>query len=53
MHLQNTVAVRDKIELLRSRIAKLEKLFKEPASDKKEIKLREALLTYANSLLSD
>ena len=52
-HLQKTVAVKDKIEILRSRIAMLEKLFEEPASDGKETERREGLLTYASGFYSD
>ena len=53
MHLQNTAAVKDKIEVLRLRIATLEKLFEQPASDEKEMKRREELLMYASGLRSD
>jgi hypothetical protein len=52
-HLQKTIAVKDKIEILRSRIAMLEKLFEEPASDGKETERREGLLTYASGFCSD
>ena len=50
LHLQNTLIVKDKIEVLHSRIAVLEKLFGRPASDKRETKRREGLLMYASSL---
>ena len=45
--------MKDKIEVLRLRIATLEKLFEQPASDEKEMKRREELLMYASSLRSD
>ena len=45
--------MKDKIEVLRSRIAILEKLFEQPASDEKETKLREELLMYASGLRLD
>ena len=45
--------MKDKIEVLRSRIAILEKLFEQPASDEKDTKLREGLLMYASRLRSD
>ena len=51
-HLQNTVAVKDKIEILLPRIAALEKLFEQSASDEKEAKRREGLLMYAIGLHS-
>jgi hypothetical protein len=44
------VAVKGKIEILQSRIAALEELFKRPAGDEKETKRREGLLTYASGL---
>ena len=50
---QKTVAVKDKIEVLRSRIAKLEEIFEKPASDEKETKRREGLLMYASGLRFD
>ena len=53
MYLQNTVGVKDKIEILLSRIATLEKLFEQPASDEKETKLREGLSMYASGLRLD
>ena len=53
MRLQNTAAVKDKIEVLRLRIATLEKVFEQPASDEKEMKRREELLMYASGLRSD
>jgi hypothetical protein len=52
-NLQKTVAVKDKIEVLRLRIAKLEEIFEKPASDEKETKRREGLLTYASGLRFD
>ena len=45
--------MKDKIEVLRLRIATLEKLFEQPASDEKEMKRREELLMYASGLRSD
>ena len=51
-HLQNTAAVKDRIEILLSRIASLEKLFKQPAGDEKESKRREGVSMYAISLRS-
>ena len=48
MDLQNAVAVKDKIEMLLSRIVTLEKLFEQVASDGKEKKLREGLSMYAS-----
>ena len=53
MHLQNAAAVKDKIAILLPRIATLEKLFEQPASDEKETKLREGLLMYADALRLD
>ena len=53
LRLQNTVAVRDKITILCSRIVALEKLFEQPASDEKETKLREELLRYASNARSE
>ena len=53
MHLQNTVAVKDKIETLCSRIATLEKLFERPPSDDEEMERRGELLMYACGLRSD
>jgi len=50
--LQNTAAVKDKIEILLSRIASLEKLFEQPAGNEKESKRREGVLMYAISLCS-
>ena len=46
-HPQNTAAVKDKIEVLLLRIAALEKLFEQPASDEKETRRREGLSMYA------
>ena len=51
LHLQNTAGVKDKIEILLLRIATLEKLFGQPASDEKETKLREGLSMYASGPL--
>lgn len=48
--LQETAAVKDKIEILRSRIATLEVLFDSPAGDMAETKRREELLAYVISL---
>ena len=45
--------MKDKIEVLRLRIATLEKVFEQPASDEKETKHREELLLYASGLRSD
>ena len=45
--------MKDKIEVLRLRIATLEKLFEQPASDEKDTKLREGLLMYASRLRLD
>ena len=45
--IQNTVAVKDKIRVLRLRIGTLEKHFEQPPSDEKETTLRETLLRYA------
>ena len=42
--------MKDKIEILRSRVAVLEELFGQPASDEKETKHREQLLMYASGL---
>ena len=53
LHFQNTVAVKEKIEILRSRITTLERLFEQPTSDEKEIKLREVLSMYASGPRSD
>ena len=53
MDLQNVAAVKGKVEILLSRIAGLERLFGQPINDEKETKLRDGLLTYANSLRSD
>jgi len=50
LHLQNTLTVKDKIEVLHSRITVLEKLFGRPASDERETKRREGLSMYASSL---
>lgn len=47
------LSLKDKIKVLRSRIALLENLFEEPAIDVKERKLREGLLVYASDLCSD
>ena len=52
-HLQNTAAVKDKIEVLLSRVAALEKLFKQPAGDEKEIKRREGMSMYVIRLCSE
>ena len=49
---QNTVDVKDKIEMLCSRITMLVEIFKKPASDEGEIKRREGLLKYASGLSS-
>ena len=46
MDLQETAAVRDKIEVLRSRIATLEKIFEKTAVDVPEERRRKGLLTY-------
>ena len=45
--IQNTVAVKDKIKVLRLRIGTLEKHFGQPPSDERETRLRETLLRYA------
>ena len=57
MDLQETAAVKEKIEVLRSRIAFLEKIFEQPAGDEAEKGRRDKLLTYvtgphSNLLLS-
>ena len=46
IHFQETVAVGDKIKVLRSRITVLEKHFEKPAGDVAETKRREELLKY-------
>jgi len=53
INLQETAAVRDKIEVLRSRIAVLEKTFEQPAGDEAEKGRREGLLTYVTDLRSN
>ena len=45
-NLQETAAVKDKIEVLRSRITKLEKVFKEPSVDEEERGRRKELLLF-------
>ena len=50
MGLQETAAVKEKIEVLRSRISVLEKIFKQPAGDKVEKGRRDKLLTYVTDL---
>ena len=52
-HPQGIIAVKDKIEILHSRIAVLEQLFERPTSDGKETKRREGLLMYASCLHLD
>jgi len=52
-HLQDTVAVRDKIDSLRSRITVLEPLFAAPAGDVAEGKRRNELLWYVIVLHPD
>jgi len=52
-NLQNIAAVKDKIQILLSRITALEKLFESPAGDEKEIKRREGISVYAISFHSD
>ena len=52
-HLQKTAAVKDKIEILCSRIDALEELFERPAGEEEETKRRNGLLTYASGLRSD
>lgn len=51
LHLQETTAVKDKIEAILSRIAKLEEIFKVPAGDEAGEKRRSELLRYAIVLL--
>lgn len=53
IHLQETAAVQDKIEILRSRIAALEKLFQKSAGDAAETRRREGLLMYVTDLHSN
>jgi hypothetical protein len=53
LRLQEAVAVKDKIEILCSRITKLVKLFEEPAGDEEEQKRRGNLLMYASGLCLD
>jgi len=52
-HLQNTAAVKDKIEILLSRIAALERLFEQAAGDEKETKRRDGISMYEINLCSD
>ena len=53
MNLQETAAVKEKIEVLRSRISVLEKVFEQPAGDEAEKGRRDKLLTYVTGLHSD
>jgi len=52
INLQETAAVRDKIEALHSRIVVLEKFFEKPSGDKAETRRREELSTYVTDSLS-
>ena len=45
-HLQGTVAVKDKIDVLLSRITKLEKVFEKPSVDEEERGRRKELLLF-------
>jgi len=50
LHPQNTVEVKDKIEILCSRITVLVELFEKPAGDEIERKRREGLLKYVDGV---
>jgi len=52
INLQETAAVRDKIEVLRSRIGTLEEIFDKPADEEEEKRRRGELLTYVIDLRS-
>ena len=51
--LQETAAVRDKIKVILSRVAALEKVFEQPARDGAEKTRQEELLTYVIDLHSN
>jgi len=53
INLQETAAVKEKIEVLRSRVSVLEKVFEQSASDEAEKRRRDELLTYVNGLHSN
>jgi len=50
INLQETAAVKEKIDVLRSRIFVLEKVFEQPAGDETEKRRRDKFLTYVTGL---